>query len=82
MFITWKSRPLKGNMKVAFLQHTALDRKHPDSAEAIAWKPLCCEHRGADRLAFTATVVRAERRDGQPRDRSGEREGDGTVRSG
>ena len=58
MFIVWKSRPVKGGKKVAFLKDT--DCEDP-------WKPIWCEHRGAGRVAWTPLVVHAERRDGKPR---------------
>jgi hypothetical protein len=64
VFIVWKSRPVKGRKQVPFLLDNAPGREHPDCA---AWKPLWCEHRGAGRVAWTALVVHAERRDGKPR---------------
>jgi hypothetical protein len=63
MFIVWKSRPVKGSKKV--LQNEALGREDPDCENA--WKPRWCEHRGAGRVAWTALVVHAERRNGKPR---------------
>jgi hypothetical protein len=67
MFIVWKSRPVKSSKRVPFLLDDALGRKHPDSDCATVWKPIWCEHRGAGRVGWTALVVHAERRDGQPR---------------
>jgi hypothetical protein len=65
MFIVWKSRPVKGSRNASLLHDDALGREHADCE--IAWKPLSCDHRGADRVAWTALVVHAERRDGKPR---------------
>jgi DnaJ domain len=66
MYIVWKSRPVKGNKQVPFLQDD-FDRFHPDFGYVTPWKPLRCAHRGAGRVARTALVVHAERRDGKPR---------------
>jgi hypothetical protein len=63
MYVSWKTRQVGGGKKVAFLLDE-FNREHPDSE--TAWKPLWCEHRGAG-LAWTPLVVRAERRDGKPR---------------
>jgi DnaJ domain len=65
MYVVWKWRAVKGSKKVPFLQDNAFASKHPD--DETAWKPLWCEHRGADSLAWTPLVVHAERRDGKPR---------------
>ena len=59
-------RPVKGTKPIAFLQDM-LGRKHPESDCVTPWKPLWCEHRGAGRVAWTPSVVHAERRDGRPR---------------
>jgi hypothetical protein len=64
MFVVWKSRPVTGSKKVPFLQDDALVRERPECE--TAWKPLTCGHRRAG-LAWTPLVVRAERRDGKPR---------------
>ena len=67
MYIAWKTRPVVGGKKVAFLLDE-FRRKHPGCDDAVtAWKPLWCEHRGADRVAWIPLVVHAERRDGKPR---------------
>jgi hypothetical protein len=65
MYIAWKSRSVKGRKKAPLLQDDALGREHPDGE--TAWKPLSCDHRGAGRVAWTALLVHAERRDGKPR---------------
>jgi hypothetical protein len=65
MYISWKTRTVVGGKKVAFLLDE-FNREDPDGE--TAWKPLWCEHCSAG-LAWTPLVVRAERRDGKPRQR-------------
>ena len=81
MYIVWRQRPITSNRRtelfVEYDSRSVADasgniksgrHKVPEmSIDYPAWKPLWCEHRGPNRIAWTPMLMHAERIDGKPR---------------
>lgn len=70
MFVAWRKKPVKGSGGGPFLadysfSHFAEGWRRSNDVQD--WRPLACTHRGVDRVAWTPILMRAERRDGKPR---------------